>query len=102
MGREADDHYRHTVLDDDFGIAREPVVTGMGNLIDGEGRGGQRRVGAVIVGKRGGDVGEPLVKLGVGACVQGRHGTDDAGLALRDNQGRARDDEHRCGDYRRT
>ena len=56
----------------------------------------------VIGRQRFGDLGQPLVQLRRRARIERRHGTDDAGLTLRDDQFWPADDEQGRSDDRQT
>ena len=83
------DNHRNLVLDNEFHIVHEPVVTLMHNLIDCE------RCGAITVSELHFDIGEPLAKLFLGPSIQRRERADDASLALRDHQCRVAHYEER-------
>ncbi len=75
------------------------IVAAMHDLIDGKRRNLGLRIRTSIGREFGGDLREPIVELCRGPRVQRRKRTDDARLALGDDQFRRRHDEHGRADH---
>jgi hypothetical protein len=97
---ERGDDDRHLVSGADLHVVVEPVVGLVHDLVDGERRCGGFRMVPVPRGQRLGDLGQPLVQLLGRPGIERRHRTDDAGLALRDDELGVADDEQRRADDR--
>lgn len=97
-GAEAADDEWYFVFDDQFEVFFEAVVGFVDDEVDGEGGGGALGVGGVVCGEAFLDFGEPFVELFEWAGVEGWHGADDAGGALRHHQIGHGDDEEGRGD----
>ena len=95
---ERRDHDRHLVFDAHFEVVLQAAVRLVHDLVDGERRRRTFGVGGVMAREFFRDLRQPLVELRLGARVEGRKRTDHARLALRQNQGRMRDDEQRRAD----
>ena len=99
-GAERGDHDGHLVLHAHFEVVLQAGVGLVHDLVDRIGRGRPLGVCRVMGGEALGDLGQPFVELRLGAGVQRRKRSDDAGLALREHQGRVRNDEERRSDDR--
>ncbi len=100
VGRQADDDDWYLVLDDGRGVLHQAVVRRVRDLVDRERCGGLCGIGAVVIRERALDRNDPFAELLLRTRVQGRHGADDAGPALGDDELGTRDDEHRRTDDR--
>ena len=81
-----------------FHVMRQAVVRLVHDLVDGDRSHFFIGIGGLEGGQFGLQLREPGVEQFGGTRVQGREGTDDTGLALRRDEGRAAGDEHRRGD----
>jgi hypothetical protein len=79
-------------------ILFQAIVAAVHDLIDRKGRYFTLRVGALKCREFFGYFRQPIVELRGGPCIQSRKGTDDAGLALRQDQSGSGNDEHRSAD----
>ena len=97
---------RDLVLLQDFHIAHEPRIAAMGDEVHREGRGGTVGAACVMCGQLGLDPFQPTIELNWFAFgftgIERRKAADDSGLALRNDQFRAGDDEHGCADERQA
>ena len=99
---ERGDRQRHLVLDADFDVVLEAVVGLVHDLVDRERRRRPFGMRFVVGGEFFLDAMQPFVEQLGRARVERRECTDDAGLALRDDQFRPRNDELRRADQRQA
>jgi hypothetical protein len=79
-------------------VVRQAVVRLVHDLVHRDRPDSLAGIGGLVIGQLPLQVGQPHVQLLGRACVQGREGADDAGLALRSHQRGAAGDEHRRSD----
>ena len=92
--RQAGNDQRHLMLHTQRHVVLQPLVGRVDDLIDGERRG--IRVGCQLAL----DAGQPFVEQFLGPGIERREGTNDAALALGNDQIGVGNDEHRRADHR--
>jgi hypothetical protein len=93
---------RDAVLDAHLDIMREAVVGLMHDLVDRDRPHLRIRIGSLVGGEIGLDVGQPRIEQFRRARIERRERADDAGLALRRDECRTAGDEERRTDHRQT
>ena len=92
---QAGDDDRHAMFDHDLQIGLKPGIGPVNDQVDTMGRHKRLRVVCTIPDQLVFNQGQPLVKLFSAAGIDMGKSTHHTGLALRQNQRRKRDQEHR-------
>ena len=98
---ERGDDDRHLMLGADLHVVHQPVVGGVADLVDGEGR---RLLAGLLLecGELGLDLHDPFGELFGRPRIERRERADDARLALGDDEFGPRNDEERRADDRQA